>query len=140
MGCTGATQPPVVTAEPLDAQVLPAERSPTVPSDFATIKDFILAHGDKETYGNMYNDNPHYRFEGFDAYLNPEGGQKNINCDPRLSDFDEIVIYDMHAEPRYRSARHTIFEGRSVLVVKPAAASIDIYFTRMLQEIDATGR
>ena len=62
--------------------------------NFNKIKNFILQHGDRETYCNMLNDNPHFQFADLDAYLHPEGGRKNINCDPNLSDFDELVIWD----------------------------------------------
>jgi len=60
--------------------------------NFTLIKKFILEKGGKETYCNKYNTNPHYKFEIGDVYLNPEGGEKNINCDPEQSDFDELVI------------------------------------------------
>lgn len=70
-------------------------------NDFENIKTYILSNGDRETFGNMYNDNPHYSFEGFETYLNPEIGQLNINCDPELSDFNEIVIRDQSSDPQY---------------------------------------
>jgi hypothetical protein len=60
--------------------------------EFEQVKSFILQHGDRAIYCNMYNENPHYAYEGFDAYLNPEVGQLNLNCDPSVSDFNEIVI------------------------------------------------
>jgi hypothetical protein len=68
---------------------------------FETIKIFILNNGDREGYSNMYNNNPHYTFYGFESYLNPEIGQANINCDTNKSDFNEIVIRDMNANPQY---------------------------------------
>ena len=70
-------------------------------NDFENIKTYILLNGDRETFCNMYNDNPHYSFEGSEAYLNPEIGQLNINCDPELSDFNEIVIRDQNSDPQY---------------------------------------
>jgi len=70
-------------------------------NDFENIKNYILSKGDRETFCNMYNDNPHYSFTGFEAYLNPEIGQLNINCDPELSDFNEIVIRDQSSDPQY---------------------------------------
>ena len=61
--------------------------------NFRRIKRFVLQAGDRQTYCNRYNHNPHYSFgEGFEVYLNPDVGQRNINCDPARSDFDEIVI------------------------------------------------
>jgi len=71
-------------------------------NDFEKIKNFILKNGDREGgYSNMYNNNPHYSFEGFETYLNPEIGQLNINCDPELSDFNVIVIRDQSSDPQY---------------------------------------
>ena len=69
--------------------------------DFEKIKAYILSKGDRQTYCNKYNSNPHYSFPGFEAYLNPEIGQQNINCDPALSDFNEMVISDRRADPPY---------------------------------------
>jgi hypothetical protein len=68
---------------------------------FESIKTFILTNGDRETYSNMYNDNPHYSFDGFESYLNPDIGQFNPDCDTSKSDFNEIVIRDQNAIPQY---------------------------------------
>lgn len=38
---------------------------------FEQIEEFILTKGDTQTYCNMYNDNPHYRINNIDLYLNP---------------------------------------------------------------------
>lgn len=70
-------------------------------NDFESIKTYILSNGDKQTYSNMYNDNPHYSFNGFETYLNPDIGQRNGNCDPDISDFNEIVIRDRSSDPQY---------------------------------------
>lgn len=69
--------------------------------EFEDIKSFILNNGDRRTYCNKYNSNPHYSFDGFDVYLNPETGQANINCDPEISDFNEMVIHDQNSDPQY---------------------------------------
>ncbi len=69
--------------------------------EFDSIKRFILNNGDKEDFSVMYSNNPHYSFNGFEAYLNPEIGQGNSNCDPELSDFNEIVLRDLDALPQY---------------------------------------
>ncbi|HPE76219.1 MAG TPA: T9SS type A sorting domain-containing protein [Draconibacterium sp.] len=68
---------------------------------FESIKTFVLTNGDRETYSNMYNDNPHFHFEEFELYLNPDIGQANINCDTSKSDFNEVVIKDQNANPQY---------------------------------------
>jgi len=70
-------------------------------NDFESIKTYILSNGDRQTYCNMYNNNPHYSFTGFETYLNPEIGQLNINCEPEISDFNEIVIRDQSSDPQY---------------------------------------
>ena len=66
------------------------------PEKFIAIKNFILKYGDRRTYCNMYNQNPHYAFEGFDVYLSPAVGQQNINCDSSKSDFNGITIHDSY--------------------------------------------
>ena len=69
--------------------------------EFELLKSFIINNGDREVYCNMYNNNPHYSFDGFEAYLNPETGQANINCDTELSDFNELVVRDQDSYPKY---------------------------------------
>lgn len=56
------------------------------------IKRFILASGQRETYCNMYNNNPAHHTRRYDFYLNPDTGQKNIDCDPSKSDFNSLTI------------------------------------------------
>jgi hypothetical protein len=56
------------------------------------IKYFILKKGLKTTYSQMYNDNPSYPTGHHDFYLNPDSGQRNINCDPKKSDFNILAI------------------------------------------------
>lgn len=58
------------------------------PFTFATIRQFILREGDRKTYCNRYNDNPHLGIDELDIYLNPV---KDISCDP-AGEFDEIVF------------------------------------------------
>lgn len=70
-------------------------------TQFEHIKSFILDRGDRRTYCNKYNQNPHYAFDEFDVYLNPDIGQRNINCDPEISDFNELVIHDSDSDPQY---------------------------------------
>lgn len=68
------------------------DASMLTPENFTAIKKHILAKGDRETFCNMYNHNPHIELGGLDCYLLPETGQANINCDPAKSDFDTFVI------------------------------------------------
>ena len=100
-------------------------------ANFQLIKNFMLKHGDQRTYCNMYNDNPHYRFDGFDAYLDPEIGQRNINCDPKLSDFDVLVVRDEETDRIYSRVRR--IQGQGNLVVKAGEQEALIqYFNEML--------
>lgn len=69
--------------------------------EFENIKNYILTNGDRETYCQMYGDNPHYKFNDFEAYLNPSTGQKNVKCDPHLSDFNELILRDIDSIPQY---------------------------------------
>ena len=60
---------------------------------FETIKKFILEKGDKKTYRNFDNNNPHYNLDDYEVYLGSDIGQRNINNDPKVSDFNELVIH-----------------------------------------------
>jgi len=69
--------------------------------EFENIKFFILDHGDRQTYCERYLNNPHYSFEGFETYLNPETVRANIHSDPDSSDFNLLVIHDQNTEQQY---------------------------------------
>lgn len=56
------------------------------------IKQFILKQSERETYCNMYNNNPACQTKAFRFYLIPDSGQDNINCDPEKSDFHTLTI------------------------------------------------
>lgn len=70
-------------------------------SEFENIKAFILEKGDQMTYRNYDNNNPHYRFKQFDVFLGADVGQRNINNDPNISDFNAMTIADSGADIRY---------------------------------------
>ena len=70
-------------------------------NEYEEIVSYILTKGDRLTYCSKYNNNPHFAFEEFDVYLNPEVGQRNINCDAELSGFNELVIQNFNASPQY---------------------------------------
>lgn len=70
-------------------------------NQFEQIKDFVLKQGDRKTYRNFDNHNPHYRFTNFDIYFGADVGQKNSNNDPSLSDFNQLKISDTSAPIRY---------------------------------------
>ena len=67
------------------------------------IKKFILKQGFRETYCNMYNNNPAYRTKNFSFYLNPDSGQENINCETAKSDFHSLTIRNPNRKNQYRS-------------------------------------
>jgi hypothetical protein len=71
---------------------------------FNRIKDFVLIHGDRQTYCNMYNNNPHAALCNMDVYLVPDTGQQNINCDLKLSGFNSMVIRTRKPWKYYRLA------------------------------------
>lgn len=67
---------------------------------FQDIVDFILKNGDRRTYCNMYNNNPHYKLERFDIYLNPINQGINWSEDrfsSVISDYNKIVIIDFES-------------------------------------------
>ena len=72
---------------------------------FLKIKAVIMNTGDRVTYCNMYNHNPHYGFKTLDAFLNPDTGQANINCETNKSDFNEMVLRTKDTPFRYVSIR-----------------------------------
>lgn len=68
--------------------------------EFESIKNMILYNGDRKTYCNRYNNNPHLKIGDFDAFLTPSD-INNVFCDPVVSGFNEIVIYDPGKEIQY---------------------------------------
>ncbi|CAF1080102.1 unnamed protein product [Adineta steineri] len=86
-------------------------------TQFTTIKQYILLKGDRRTYCNMYNDNPHLLFGTYHIYLNPSVGQFNINCDPNKSDFDTIVIQDQSSKTIYYDIK--LNEDEQTLIFDP---------------------
>jgi len=100
----------------------PANASDLRKEDFVRVKRWILERGDRVTFGQMYNQNPHYTFGAVDAFLLPETGQQNINCDPRLSDFDAIVLRVVSVDgQRYATVR---LEKDRVILQDPEGAPI----------------
>lgn len=63
-------------------------------TNFEKVKNFILENGKTTTYRNYDNNNPYYDFGRFQVYLSADIGQKNINNDPKLSDFNEMTLKD----------------------------------------------
>jgi hypothetical protein len=85
---------------------------------FEVLKEKILKNGDTQTYRNYDNQNPHYILNGVDLYLNAEIGQKNINNNPELSDFNEITVNDSinHVTFTIRIVREKDFENKQIYI------------------------
>ena len=69
--------------------------------DFEKIKTYILDKGTFEPFFNKYQQQPLYPFDGFSATLLPEIGQLNVTCNPQISDFNQLVIYDSGLQSKY---------------------------------------
>ncbi len=69
--------------------------------DFENIKMLILDSGIYEPFFNKYYEQPIYLFDEFSATLEPEIGQLNAACDPQISDFNRLVIYDSDLSFKY---------------------------------------
>lgn len=69
--------------------------------DFENIKKLILDSGIYEPFFNKYQEQPIYSFDDFSVTLLPEVGQLNITCDPQISDFNQLVIYDSDLHSKY---------------------------------------
>jgi len=96
------------------------------------IKEFILKHGDAKVFCNMYNDNPHYKFENFHTYLIPDVGQINFNCDPALSDFDQLVIQDYGTDEIYFEIK---FNQESIRIIEGDPDKTNQYYLEILDQI-----
>ena len=83
---------PVTIEARLRIQAKDSDETVFTKDNLDAIKAFILQHGLRETYCNMYNNNPTYRTTNYAFYLNPDSGQANINCDPTMSDFNNLTI------------------------------------------------
>ena len=90
--------------------------------EFEKIKDFTLKNGDKMTFRNFDNNNPHYKFENCDIFFGADIGQRNINNSPETSDFNELTITDWDSEIIYykliivrkgdlKSGKHLVRKG-----------------------------
>ena len=90
-GAVRSASQPAATSQPATTQPAKDKEILSVAS-FSRITGFILAHGDRQTYCQMYNNNPHVALGGVNLYLNPDTGPQNINCDPKLSGFNQLVI------------------------------------------------
>ncbi len=121
---------------------IPAGKNSTLTvENFLRIKAFILSRGLRQTYCNMFNDNPYYPFANFNVYLNPPS-QLNINCDTGRSDFTAIVIQTSKGFNEYRDIRMGEKGDKLTLIqhystIKPDALTKEVegFFREALEEI-----
>lgn len=79
---------------------------------FEKIVHHILLYGDRNTYCNKYNNSPHYAIDGVRVYLNPVSQSINFSKDNlsyKISDYNEIVIFDEHAYFFIEQSDHRIY-------------------------------
>ncbi len=68
--------------------------------DFELVNYFILKNGDNQSISSLYGCTLYYAFPQFEVYLYPESPQ-NSNCEPIISDFNQLVIRDQDNDPQY---------------------------------------
>ena len=104
---------------------------------FNQIKDYILAHGDRQTYCNMFNNNPHVALGNMDIYLNPDVGQQNINCDLKKSGFSYMVLRTRKPWKYYRVELNLLATGPG-LIMRQGTKSEELRkrFQEALSEIE----
>ena len=87
---------PQASAETIDVRLRirqkGSEEKTITRANLIRINRFILRQGKRETYCNMYNNNPAYQTKSYRFYLNPDSGQQNMNCDPGKSEFHILII------------------------------------------------
>jgi hypothetical protein len=81
------------------------------------IKDFIIKKGKRETYCNMFNNNPAFHTNKYSWYLNPDTGQDNLNCDLKKSDFNNITIRIKDPKDLRDQYRDVEFAGGAIITI-----------------------
>lgn len=64
---------------------------------FNEIVHFILQKGQRQTYGNMYNNNPFYQFGKIEVYLNPKRQFPSKEEEKEPSTYTSILFVDRNA-------------------------------------------
>jgi hypothetical protein len=88
----------VAHAEYYSAEIKGSEDAVLNKKNLDIAKRYLLKNGQTCTWSNMYNNNPCFATQHYYFYLNPDPGgphhhsQWNINCDPKLGDFNTLVI------------------------------------------------
>lgn len=61
--------------------------------DFEKVRKFIFKNGDRQTYRNLDNNNPQYKFKNFDVYLGAEKQTGGLNQNKlHIKEYTELVI------------------------------------------------
>ena len=103
---------------------------------FLDIIEFILKNGGRQTYCNMYNNSPYYRFAEFSIYLNPINQSINWTKDElstKISDYHEVVIYDSNADVQYY---HLRLNGNMVLLDSGKQKDKSVFLLQYLPKIE----
>jgi hypothetical protein len=102
---------------------------------FDRIRRFVLEHGDRQTYCNRYNHNPHFAFAACDAYLNPH--PFNLDCDPSLGELTGLTL-----RIRLPQVRHLTFvrQASGVGFETNADQTAEELVSQILSEIARSGR
>jgi len=79
----------------------------------------------------MYNHNPHLGGLGFDVFLDPADGQKNINCDPAVGGFDTLVI----ADPRGNGNVRVRLDAAKLHFKSSEKDLLEYYFAALISHI-----
>jgi hypothetical protein len=90
------------------------------------IEEFILQQGKRETYCNMYNNNPTYHTTNYHFYLNPDTRQRNRNCDPTKSGFQNLTIHVLAAIGKPNQYRDVDFADQHDLSITASWPTDDL--------------
>lgn len=98
------------------------------PKHFKEIIVFVLNKGDRATYCNMYNNNPHLKIDDLNLYLNPMNQQINFFAE-KLSinekDYNEIVIFDNKTYFHIKHIKNKIIIDDNSLILNKYLKKID---------------
>jgi hypothetical protein len=103
-------------------------------NDFEKIIQFVLTSGDRATYCNMYNNNPHYPHEEFHIYLNPISRRINFlkeNLSYNVSDYNSIVIQDWKSIHTYY---HLLLQNDKVYIHNIYHADPESYKNELIKK------
>lgn len=106
--------------------------------DFEKLRKFIFKNGDRRTFRNFDNNNPHYSFENFDVFLGT-GDQRSVfeNDSLKQKDFTELVIgfsggFTLYLKPlKQFNGKASNFEGGKVYTAKNSSENMGNLIERL---------